>query len=93
MKTDRRFWTYLAQLFLEWNVFPSKVVEKLKTRNVCSVTPPPENRAAYEITWKNIDRPDRPQMIVWHMLIACGIPKAANTHPKHVILIAFPPKQ
>jgi len=54
---------------------------------------PPENRAAYEITWKNIDRPDRPQMIVWHMLIACGIPKAANTHPKHVILIAFPPKQ
>ena len=95
MKTNMHFWSYLAHFFLEWNVFPSKVVEKIKTHNLCSVTFffPFENRAAYEIMWKNIVEPERPQMTIWHMLIACGIPKASNTHSKHVIFIAFLPKQ
>ena len=52
-----------------------------------------ENRGAYEITWKNIVEPERPQMAIWRMRIACWVPKAANTHSKNVILIAFPPKQ
>ena len=52
-----------------------------------------ENHAGYEITWKNIIEPERPQMTIWHMLIACGIPKTANTHSKHVILIGLPLKQ
>jgi hypothetical protein len=25
----------------------------------------------YEIIWKNIAQPGRPQMIIWHMRIAC----------------------
>jgi len=29
-----------------------------------------ENRAVYEIMWKNILEPDRPQMGIWHMRIA-----------------------
>jgi hypothetical protein len=29
-------------------------------------------------------------MAVWLMRIACWIPKAADTHLEHVILIAFP---
>ena len=40
--------------------------------------------------WKNIVEPDRPQLIIWRMRIACWIPKATNTHTKYVILIAFP---
>jgi hypothetical protein len=40
--------------------------------------------------WKNIVEPDRPQMTVSRMRIACWIPKATNTHSEYVILIAFP---
>jgi len=32
-----------------------------------------ENRAFYEIMWKNIVQPDRPQMTIWRMRIACWI--------------------
>jgi len=31
MKTDVHFWSYLAQFFLEWEMFQTKVVEKIKT--------------------------------------------------------------
>jgi len=34
----------------------TKVVEEIKTRILCSM-PFPENRAVYEITWKNIVQP------------------------------------
>jgi hypothetical protein len=46
-------------------------------------------RAVFEIMWKNILEPGRPQMTMWRMRIACWIPKAANTLTEHVILIAF----
>jgi len=32
-------------------------------------------------------------MKIWHMCIACWIPKATNTHSEYVILIAFPQQQ
>jgi hypothetical protein len=38
---------------------------------------------------KNILDPDRPQMTIWLMRIACRMPKATNTHSEYVILIAF----
>ena len=31
----------------------------------------------------------RPQMTIWHMCIACWIPKATNTHSEYVVFIAF----
>jgi len=40
--------------------------------------------------WKNIVEPERPQMTIWHMSMACWIPEAKNTHSEYVILIAFP---
>jgi len=39
--------------------------------------------------WKNIVEPGRPQVTIWRMRIACGIPKAKNTLSEYVILIAF----
>jgi len=48
-----------------------------------------ENRAVYELMWKNIVQPDMQQMTVWRMRIACWIPKVTNTHSEYVILIAF----
>jgi hypothetical protein len=41
-----------------------------------------ENRAVYEIMWKNVVEADR-QMTVWRMRIACWIPKATNTLSKY----------
>jgi len=38
MKTNIHFWSYLAQFFLEWEMFQTKVVEKIKTHVLCSVT-------------------------------------------------------
>jgi len=49
-----------------------------------------ENRAVYEIMWKNTVEQGRPQMAIWRMHIACWIPKATNTHLEYVIFIAFP---
>ena len=52
-----------------------------------------ESCAVYEIMWKNMVQPDRPQMTIWRMRIACWIPKATNTHSEYVILIALPLQQ
>jgi hypothetical protein len=76
-------------------MFQTKVVEKPGIHILCSVTfaPPPENRAVYEIMWKNIVDQGRPQMTIWRMRIACWIPKGTNAHSEYVILIAFPQQQ
>jgi hypothetical protein len=45
--------------------------------------------AIYEIIWKNILEPGRPQTI-WSMCVASLIPTATNMHSEYAILIAFP---
>ena len=69
-----------------------KLVEKIKTHILCSVTffPP---RKLYEMTWKIILERGRPQMTIWRMRIEFWITKAKNTHSEYVILIAFPLQQ
>ena len=44
----------------------------------------PENRAFYEIMWKNVVEPDRPQMTKGHMRFASWIPTATKTYSEHV---------
>jgi hypothetical protein len=51
-----------------------------------------ENRAMYEVTWKNVVR-GKPQMTIWRTRIACWIPKDRNTNSEYVLLIAFPLQQ
>ena len=48
-----------------------------------------EYRAVYEIMWKNIVEPGRPQVTIWRMRIAWWIPEAANTYPEYVITTVF----
>ena len=38
IKTNTQFWSYLAYFFLEWEMFQTKFVEKIKTHILCSVT-------------------------------------------------------
>jgi hypothetical protein len=60
MKTCVHFWPYLAQFFSEWEVFRTKIEEKIKTHILCSIIPPPpEYRDFYETALKNIVEPDR----------------------------------
>jgi len=60
-------------------MFQVKVVQKVKTHILCSVTFFFENRVVYEIMWKNIVERDRPQMTICGLPFACWIPKATNT--------------
>jgi hypothetical protein len=48
-----------------------------------------ENCAVYEIMWKNMVQPDRPQMTIWCMRIVCWITKATDTLLEYVMLIPF----
>jgi len=66
-----------------------KFVENIKTHILCSISPPLESHAIYEMMWKNIVEPERSQITIWCKHIVCCIPKATNTHSDYVILIAF----
>ena len=92
MKINIHFCPYPAHFFLEWEMFQKNAVEKIKPHISWSVTFF-FNSAIYEIMWKNIVHPGRPQMIIWHMHIARWIPKAKNIPSKYVIPIAFPLQQ
>jgi hypothetical protein len=65
----------------------TKIVDKIKAHFTFNNLN--EDRATYEIKWKNIVEADRPQMTIWRTHIACWIPKAKNTLSEYVILIAF----
>jgi hypothetical protein len=41
-----------------------KIVEKFKTHILCSITFFSKKVAVYEIMWKNMLQPDRPQMAI-----------------------------
>jgi hypothetical protein len=92
MKTDAHLWSHLAEFFLEWEMFQTKVIDKIKTHFLCPVTFFMENRA-YEIMWKNIIERGRPQTTTWRMRIAFRIPKVTDTHSEYVIIIGFPLQQ
>jgi len=61
-------------------MFQTNCVEKTKTRNLCSITFISEHRAVYDIMWKNMVQPDRPQTTIWRIRFACWIAKATDTH-------------
>ena len=94
MKINIHFWSYLAQFFLEWEMFQTKVVEKIKTHILYSVTPFFKKKSFR--LWDNVEnivQPDRPRMTTWRMRISCWIPKTTNTHSEYVMLIAYPLQQ
>jgi len=62
-------------------MFQVNTVKKIGTHVLCSMTFP-ENRAVYEIMWKNTVELRRP-------CIACCVPKATNTISEYVTPIAF----
>ena len=87
MKYNKHF-SHLAHFFLELEMLRKKVVGKIKKYYIFN-TQFFENRAFYEIVWKNTVDPDRPQMSVWSICIAIWVPKATNNHPELLIFVAF----
>ena len=71
-------------------MFQTKFVEKIKIQILYSKIFFYENRAVYEITWKNIVERGRPQMTTRHMCIALWMTKAKYVHTECVIFIVFP---
>jgi len=67
----------------------TNVAARIRTNILCSMSSS-ESCALYEIMWKNIVQPDRSQMTIWRMRIACCMPMATNTLSEYVTLIAFP---
>ena len=53
MNSNIYFLSYLAQFFLEWEMFQTNVVDKIKTHILCSVAFFFfENHGVYEKMWK-----------------------------------------
>ena len=83
-------------------MFQAEVVKKKKKSKLilCSVFFFFESRAFCKIMWKIVVEPDRPQIKIWCMRIACWMSKATHTHGRtdaharteYLILIAFPPQ-
>ena len=66
--------------------------EEINTSILCSITFFRKS-CRYEIMWKNIVEPDRPQMTIWRTRIACWITKATNIISEYIKLVAFPLQQ
>jgi len=77
-------------IILRSEMFQTEVVDKIKTRIflICNIFSR-ENRAVYEVMWKNKVKPDAPEMTIRGMRCACWITKATNTQSEYVILIGF----
>ena len=86
MKTSKHFLSYLAEFFLEWELFQLKLVEKIKTRILSWIT-------FFSKIMPFMREPDGPQMTIWRMRIARWIPKTTNTSSEYVMLNAFPLQQ
>jgi len=67
MQTNIHFWSHLAQFFLEWEMFQAKVEKNIKTHCFPPVTFFFDNRAVYEIKWKNIIQRGKPQINMAHV--------------------------
>ena len=85
MKTGTRVGSCVDRFVLQWEMVQAKVVKKIKnTLHSAFFFFFCENRAFYEIMWKNSVQTDRPQMTIWRMRIACWIPETTNTHSEYV---------
>jgi hypothetical protein len=94
MQTDIHLWSHLAELLLEWEMFQTEVVQKIKTNILCSITFSRKLCRLWDIVencrWPGQTTDDN---IIRRMRAACWITKATDTQSEYVILTAFPRQQ
>jgi hypothetical protein len=91
VETYIRLCSYLAELFLKWEIFHRKFVEKFKTHYMFSNIFP---RKSCRL-WDNVEKCGRTRQttddnIIQRMRFACWVKSATDTHSEYVIFIAFP---
>ena len=85
MKTNIHYLSYLAHVFLVWEMFLANFLEEIKKHILCSVNFLFfENHTVNDIIWKNIVEWGWPHMAMWRMHIACWITKATHTHTRNM---------
>jgi hypothetical protein len=94
METCVHLWSYLAEFFSEWEKIQTKVVEKIKTHILCSIT---FSRKSFRL-WDNVEKYGRARQttddnITRRMRFACCITNATDTRSEYVIFTAFPWQQ
>jgi hypothetical protein len=91
METYIHLYYYLAEFFLEREMFQINALEKIWPHIICSIR---FSRESCHLI-NNVEKYGRARQatddnIVWCTLFACWISKAADTHPEYLTLIAFP---
>jgi hypothetical protein len=92
MKTYRHFWRYFAKFFLEWEMSWTKVVEKIKTHILCSMT---FFRKSHRL-WDNVEKYSGDwgatnDVTIWRTRVACWISKAVCTYAyAHAHALGYP---
>jgi hypothetical protein len=80
MKTYVNLWQYLAEFLLEWEIFQTKVIEKIKTYFISNNFFSPESWHL----WDNVEKYFRAGQatgdIIRRMRLACWINKTTNTY-------------
>jgi hypothetical protein len=64
MKTLVHLWQDIAEFFVEWESFLDRICKRNQNTNFVFSNLFSENRAAFEVTWKNDGEPNRPQMAI-----------------------------
>ena len=88
IRTNVHLWEYLADFFLEWEMFQTEVVGWFKIQILCLITFFRKSCPS----WNNVEKYNKviqAQMKILRMRIACWIPKATNMLSEYVILVAF----
>jgi len=85
-KTNIHLWSHLAQFFVQWEMSDIKVVEKIKTHILCSITFFSRKSGRF---WDNVEkyciaRQAGDVNTIRPMCIACRVPLATKTHSEYV---------
>ena len=86
------FWQYLAEFLLDWEVFRTEVVEKIKAHISCSITfffLRKSCRLGDNVEKYGTARLSTDGDITRRTRCACWISKATDTHSEYVMLITF----
>ena len=82
---------YLNLFFLEWEVFRTKVVDKIKSHILCSVTFFRKSRHLCDNVEEYVTSGQATHdNVIRRISFACRITKATGTRSEYVIIVAFP---
>jgi len=85
----RKFTIISRSTLLRMRNVLEKIVEKTKTQFYFLLLSF-ENRAVYQIMWKNMAETDRPQIRIYYGACALQLTKVTDSHSEYVIVTAFP---